>query len=165
MRSNEVFARITPERAETLLADMKKAAPGAAAVALAAATQAFRLRPQFLRAQPRKRQAEWMRKALARPTAVPVAEEALAEYFLSGHKPLLVELLDALGVPHEEGALREPQPPCPAAGALEPAVAKFRSGGDPDLRELLLCAFAAQSAIDWPGLDALVAGVLGVTLP
>jgi hypothetical protein len=156
---------MTPERAELLLADMKQVAPGAGAVALAAAAQAFRLRPQFLRGQPRKRQAEWMRKALCRPTAAPVAEEVLAEYFLAGRKPLLVELLDALGIPHDDGALREASPPCPPAATLEPAVAKFRAGAEPELRELLLAAFAAQSAIDWPALDVLVAGVLGITFP
>lgn len=156
---------MTPERAELLLADMKQVASGAGAIALAAAAQAFRLRPQFLRGQPRKRQAEWMRKALSRPTAAPVAEEVLAEYFLSGRKPLLVELLDALEIPHDDGALREASPACPPADKLEPAVAKFRAGSEPELRELLLAAFAAQSAIDWPPLDALVAGVLGITFP
>ena len=156
---------MTAERAEALLADMKQVAPGAGSIALAAAAQAFRLRAQFLRGQPRKRQAEWMRKALSRPTAAPVAEEVLAEYFLSGRKALLVELLDALETPHEDGALRDASPACPAAAELERAVAKFRAGGEPELRELLLAAFAAQSAIDWPALDAQVASVLGITLP
>lgn len=156
---------MTPERAELLLADMKQVAPGASAIALAAAAQAFRLRPEFLRGQPRKRQAEWMRKALSRPTTAAVAEEVLAEYFLSGRKPLLVELLDALGIAHDEGALRDASPACPPAPELEPAVAKFRSGGERELRELLLAAFAAQSAIEWPALEAQLAGVLGITFP
>jgi hypothetical protein len=38
------------------------------------------------------------------------------------------------------------------------AVAKFREGADPEDRQLLLEAFAAQSAVEWPALDA----VLGV---
>ncbi len=156
---------MTAERAEALLADMKQIAPGASAIALAAAAQGFRLRPQFLRGQPRKRQAEWMRKSLSRPAAAPVAEEVLAEYFLSGRKPLLVELLDALGIEHEDGALREASPACPAAAELELALAKFRGGGEPELRELLLAAFAAQSAIEWPVLEVQLASVLGITLP
>jgi len=165
MRSNEIFARMGPEAALAFLTEIHEQAPGVEQIALSAASGAFRLRPVFLRRQPRKRQAEWMRQALSRPTAAPVAEEVLAEYFLSGRKPLLVELLDALGIPHDDGTLRDPKPACPAAAELEPALAKFRAGAEPELRELLLAAFAAQSAIDWPGLDAQVAGVLGITFP
>lgn len=148
---------MTPEEAARLLEDLRKTAPTALAIALGAAAQLFKLRPQFLRAQPRARQAEWVRKALSRPPSAVVAEEVLAEYFLSGHRALLVELLDLISVAHDEGALREPSPPCPPAEVLESGVKRFRDGADPFLRELLLRAFAAQSPIDWPALDRLLA--------
>jgi hypothetical protein len=156
MRSHEVFARMTPEDAARFLEDARAGAPAALAIALGAAAQLFKLRPQFLRAQPRERQAEWVRKALSRPPSAVVAEEVLAEYFLTHRRDLLVELLDLLGVAHDKGALREPNPPCPPAEALEKGVKRFREGEDPALRELLLRAFAAQGPIDWPALEGLL---------
>jgi hypothetical protein len=110
----------------------------------------------FLRRQPRKRQAEWMRQALARTAMAAVAEEVLAEYFLEYHNELLAEFLDALGLEHEKGVLKEAAPACPQPAALAKLVETFRKGKDPDRRELLLRAFAAQSSIDWPDLEALL---------
>ena len=43
-----------------------------------------------------------------------------------------------------------------ASAPLEEAVEAFRAGEDPEEREILLQAFAAQSAIDWPELEGLL---------
>jgi hypothetical protein len=156
MRSNEVFARMSPAQAEAFLANLRQEAPSVQQMALGVAANAFRLRMEFLRRQPRARQAEWMRKALARTSMAAAAEEILAAYFLGHHKALLVEWLDALGVKHEDGVLAGAAPPCPEPEVLRKAVEAFRSGSDPERRSLLMAAFAAQSAIDWPALEALL---------
>jgi uncharacterized protein (DUF58 family) len=156
MRANEVFSWLGPERTRRLLEELVAHTPGAAAVALGAAAEAFRLRPQFLRRQPIEKRAEWVRRALCRPSAAAAAEQILAEYFLSAHRPLLVELLDGLGVQHEEGELQELSPPCPEPSKLRQGVQRFRKGEEPELRELLLRAFAAQSAISWPPLEEML---------
>jgi hypothetical protein len=158
MRANEVFAWLGPDGTRRLLEELKDQKSGAGALALGAAAEAFRLRPQFLRRQPIEKRAEWVRRALSRPSSVAAAEEVLADYFLSTRRPLLVELLDALGVKHEDGELQDPSPECPAPKKLREAVKKFRKGEDPEVRELLLRAFAGQSAVDWPPLDELLRG-------
>lgn len=157
VRANEVFIWLGPERARALLREMREKAPAAAAVALAAAAEAFRLRPQFLRNQPLEKRAEWMRKALARRASAETAEQVLADYFLSAYRELLVELLDTFGVKHDEGELEEANPPCPTPAKLKKAVAQFRSGEQAETRELLLRTFAAQTAIDWSPLEELLA--------
>jgi hypothetical protein len=43
-----------------------------------------------------------------------------------------------------------------SADTLEQAVSAFRKPEEAEDRELLLLAFAAQSAIDWPGLERLL---------
>ena len=156
MRSNEVFSQMTPDAALAFLDEIHREAPNVEEIALSAAAGAFRLRPVFLRRQPRKRQSEWMRQALSRASFAAVAEELLAEYFLEYHSQLLGELLDALGLEHEKGVLKGDTPQCPEKSALQAAVAKFRAGESPARRELLLRAFAAQSSIDWPDLEALL---------
>lgn len=157
MRSHEVFARMTPVEVEAFLTELRREAPPVSRMALAAAAGAFKLRPEFLRRQPAAKQAEWVRKALGRGTMASVAEEILAEYFLGHRKELLVEWLDALGLAHEEGVLEQATPPAPEPGRLREAFDAFASGENPERRRLLLRAFAAQSAIDWPDLDALLA--------
>jgi hypothetical protein len=158
MRANEVFAWMGPDGTRRLLEELQSQTGGGAALALGAAAEAFRLRPQFLRRQPIEKRAEWVRRALSRPSAVAAAEEVLADYFLSARRPLLVELLDALGVKHEDGELKDPSPECPEPKKLRAAVKSFRKGDEPEVRELLLRAFAAQSAVDWPPLEELLKG-------
>ncbi len=157
MRSNEIFAGMSGEEAERFLVELKQDAPDVAKLALGATAEAFRLRPEFLKRQPRARQAEWMRRALGRTIGAPLAEEVLATYFLDHEKDLLIELLDALGVPHKDGRLSQTEPECPDAKRLESEIKKFRKGAKPEKRELLLRAFAAQSSIEWPALDELLA--------
>ncbi len=155
MRSNEIFSQMTPDAALAFLDEIHREAPRVEEIALSAAASAFRLRPVFLRRQPRKRQSEWMRQALSRNAFAAVAEEVLAEYFLEYHTDLLAELLDAFGLEHEKGVLKGDMTQCPDKTKLEAAVAGFRKGENGPRRELLLRAFAAQSAIDWPELEAL----------
>jgi hypothetical protein len=156
MRSNEIFSRMSPDEALAFLDEIHREAPRVEEIALSAAAGAFRLRPVFLRKQPRKRQSEWMRQALARNAFAGVAEEVLAEYFLEYHSELLGELLDAFGLEHEKGVLKTHAPECPDETKLAAAVTKFRAGENAARRELLLRAFAAQSAIEWPALEKLL---------
>jgi hypothetical protein len=101
-----------------------------------------------------------VRRALARVAASDVAEELLAVYFLDCRKELLVEWLDAVGLEHEEGSLKADSPACPEPARLDAALERFRGAAKPDgdagdrfERELLLRAFAAQTAVDWPALE------------
>lgn len=156
MRSYQVFAAMSPAQAEAFLGALSERVPGVAAQAVGAASAAMKARPVFLLRQPAARRAEAVRRCLARVGANALAEEMLAVYFLECRKELLLEWLDCAGVAHEEGALRDESPPQPDPAALAAAVERFRSGEGEEERVLLLRAFAAQSAIDWPALDALV---------
>lgn len=156
MRSYQVFAAMSQQQAEALLDALAETSPAAAAQALAAASAALKARAVYVKRLPPERRAAAVRRALARVGANTLAEEILAVYFLECRKPLLLEWLDASGVEHEDGTLKEKTPPEPAAEALAAAVKRFRKGDAGGDRELLLRAFAAQSSIDWPALDALL---------
>ena len=86
-----------------------------------------------------------------------VAGEVLAVYFLECRKELLVEWLDAVGLEHEEGTLELDAPPPPPQPELRKALERYLALDDDPDRRLLLAAFAAQDAIDWPDLEALLA--------
>jgi hypothetical protein len=156
VRAFHVFARMRPERACEVLSALREKTPGVYTQAVAAASTAMRARPRFLLAQPEAKRAELVRRTLSRVAAAELAEEVLAAYFLEVRRDLLVEWLDAVGVAHEDGTLKaDPAPP--PKEELEAALAGFRRDEDRADRELLLEAFAAQGAVDWPDLDAALA--------
>jgi hypothetical protein len=159
VRPYQLFASMKPEQARELFAALQSKAPIAWAQSIGLTAGAIKARPVFVQKQPPERRAELIRKALSRVASDPVAEEMLAVYFLECRNELLVEWLDLLGVAHEKGTL-EGEPAEPSAEKLREAVDGFRkaASGDAADRELLLRAFAAQTSIDWPGLDALLAG-------
>ena len=157
MRAYQVFAGMAPEQATALLGALREQSPATYAQALAMASAALRARPVYLRRQPLEKQAQAARRAFSRVAANEAAEEVLATFFLECEKDLLVEWLDGLGVAHEDGTLSA-TPEAPPGAKLREAVESFRKGGDGWKRELLLRAFAAQSAVDWPELDALLEG-------
>ena len=156
MRSYQVFARMAPEEAERMLRVLSKDAPAMFRQAVDAAAISIKARPVFLRNQAFELRAKTIRRALSRVSTNLVADELLAIYFLECRKPLLLEWLDLVGLAHEDGTLKDDTPAEPAEADLAAAVAKYRGAGDDPDRELLLRAFAAQSAIDWPKLDALL---------
>jgi hypothetical protein len=157
MRSYQIFASLPPDRSQALLRAISEKVPVIFAQALGAACVALRARPVYLQRQPFEKRAEAIRRALARVAADPVAAEVLAAYFLECRKPLLVEWLDAVGLAHSEGVLEADAPAPPEDAKLRAAAQAFLAGEDDPDRRLLLCAFAAQEAIDWPALDALLA--------
>lgn len=156
MRSFEVFARMTPEQAVEMMRVLSKQSPAMFREAVDAAAVSIKARPVYLRNQPFEKRAQAVRRSLARVAANPVAEELLAVYFLECRKPLLIEWLDMLGVAHDGGTLEADEPAQPPKAVLAAAVKKFRAARDEPDRELLLQAFAAQGAIEWPALDALL---------
>lgn len=156
MKPHQVFARMSAERARDLLAKVKEKLPGVYTQAVGAACVTLKARPQFMMKQPAEKRAELVRQALSRFAAAPIAEEVLAAYFLEVRRDLLTEWLDALGIEHENGVLKKDHPAEPPRERIETAVATFRAGEDAGDRQLLLEAFAAQSAVDWPALDALL---------
>ena len=158
MRAYQVFADMTQEQASALLSAFKERSPATYRQSLALASAALKARPVYLLRQPLEKQAQAARRALSRVAANDAAEEVLATYFLDCQRELLVEWLDTAGVEHEDGTLKEARPAAPDAEKLRAAVDTFRGASDDWNRDLLLRAFAAQSSIDWPDLDTLLAG-------
>jgi hypothetical protein len=156
MRSYQIFAAMSPDRAAAVMSGLSESAPQMFKQALIAASASMNARPTYLQRQPFEKQVGAIRRALSRVAANGVAEEILAVYFLDCRKPLLVEWLDLLGIKHEDGILEADSPAAPAKAELEKARSTFCGDDDDGDRALLLSAFAAQSAVDWPDLEALL---------
>ena len=156
MRSYQIFSAMSPDRATTIMSGLSENAPQMFKQALFAASASMNARPVYLQRQPFEKQVGAVRRALSRVAANGVAEEILAVYFLECRKELLVEWLDLLGIAHEDGILEADSPVAPEKAELQKARDSFCGVDDDADRSLLLNAFAAQSAIDWPDLEVLL---------
>lgn len=160
MRAYQIFGSMPAERAVQVLDALAEKAPTTYTSVLAAAGAAMKARPVFVRRQPPAKRAEMMRRCLSRVNANALAEEVLATYFLDCRKELLTEWLDLLGLAHEDGILEGDAPPEPPADELRDKIQRFLVAESPDSgedRKLLLGAFAAQGAVEWPTLEAALA--------
>jgi hypothetical protein len=158
MRPYQIFADMSAERATDFFKKLSETSPAVFRQALGAASAAMKARPQYLLKQPFDKRASAVRRALARVASDPIAEEMLAVYFLEGRKELLGEWLDAVGLEHEDGILKESAPPEPEADKLRSTVEAFLKVDDDSDRDLLLRAFAAQSSIEWATLEGMLEG-------
>jgi len=158
MRSYQVFAAMAPERAVAMMRVLSKEAPAMFRQAADAAAISIKARPVYMRRQPFEKRAEAVRRSLSRVVANPVADELLAVYFLECRKELLLQWLDRIGLAHDDGALEDDAPEQPSPDQLSKAIDEFLAVDDDEDRDLLLRAFAAQDAVDWPALDARLAG-------
>jgi len=122
--------------------------------ATAAAT--LRVRPVFLGKQPFPKRCEMIRKAMALKVNAEEAGEILAGFLMERYADDVKALLDGLGLKHDEGVLEETAPAQPDEKALKKILKEFRAGENALMREVLLKAFAAQAAIDWPLLDDML---------
>lgn len=156
MRPHEIFAAMSQEHCEAFFGRLAKESPMTFNQALAGAAEAMNSRPGYLLKQPMDKRVTAVRRSLSRVVARALAEEILAVYFLECRKELLTDWLDRLGLQHEDGILEEDQPKSPPDDRLRKEIEAFRRQDDSLDRELLLRTFSAQSAIDWPVLDALI---------
>ncbi len=156
MRPNQIFAAMSQDKCGQIMEKISQQSPEAVKQTVAAAAIALKFRPQFLLKQPLEMRVASVRRALSRTSANALAEELLAVYFLKCRLDLLSEWLDLVGLEHEEGILKADVVPTPPDAELREKVARFRAADGDEDRELLLRAFAAQTAIRWPVLDEMI---------
>src|SRR3954468_10511078 len=72
-------------------------------VTLNAVAEARKVRPVFLERQPRSERHATMLNTLTRPSMELVAGNLIRTWLVKKQKAMLVDFLDALGIPHAEG--------------------------------------------------------------
>jgi len=122
---------------------------------LGAVAEARKLRPVFLERQPRAQQHAAMLATLARPALEAVTGNLIRTWLLKKHKQMLVDFLEALGIPHQEGVVEE----LPAAmddAKIRAAVEGLLAKHPPEAVAVYLHAFNEMNAVAWPGLKAML---------
>lgn len=123
--------------------------------ALASVAEARKLRPAFLERTPRSTRHAGMASVLSRPRLELIAANLLREWLMKQQTGMLADFLNALGIPHKEGAVDD----LPATvddeklrGAVEGLLAKYPA----EEAAVYLNAFYTMNDVHWPNLEAML---------
>ena len=122
---------------------------------LNAVADARKLRPAYLKRQPRSHQHEMMVATLARPAMEVVAGNLLRVWLLKKHKQMLIDFLDGLGIAHEEGVV-EQLPPTMDDAKVRAAVDGLLAKHPPEAVAVYLHAFNKMNEVEWPNLKTML---------
>jgi hypothetical protein len=123
--------------------------------AVAAVAEARKLRPAFLERTPRSTRHAGMATVLSRPRLELIAANVLREWLMKQQKPMLADFLDALAIPHKDGAVDD----LPATVdddklrlAVEGLLAKYPA----EETAVYLNAFYTMNDVHWPNLESML---------
>ncbi len=123
--------------------------------ALYAVAEARKLRPTFFERTPRAARHKEMAVMLSRPRMELIAANILREWLMKQQKAMLADYLDALGIPHKDGAVDD----LPASvedakltAAVEILLAKYPA----EEVAVYLNAFYTMNEVRWPNLESML---------
>ena len=157
MKAHELFQRMSPALAAEVFTLLHRDQKPVYKAAIQGLANQRNLRGVFIERKPPNERHSWMQAALSRPVSDAVASHLLQAWLLSGHKPMLNDFLDALGVAHEEDGTVEELPASPPKETIAAAVAQLLAKYPAETVAIYLHAFRdMDSTVQWPSLDEIL---------
>jgi hypothetical protein len=122
---------------------------------VAAVAQAKHVRPVFLERQPRDARHTSMLTALTKPHLDAAAGALLRAWLVKKHKAMLVDFLNALDIPNEEGVV-EDLPTTVDDAKLKSAVELLLGKYPHEVVAVYLNAFNDMNTANWPNLKVML---------
>ena len=123
--------------------------------ALGAVAEARKLRPAFLERTPRATRYASMASVLSRPRLELIAANVLREWLMKQQTPMLAAFLDALAIPHKDGAVDD-LPATVDDEKLRAAVDGLLGKYPAEEISVYLNAFYTMNDVHWPNLEAML---------
>lgn len=156
LTSHEILGFTTPALAMEILSFAYESDKPLYRTSLAAVAEARHVRPVFLERQPRPQRHATMLATLTRPALEIAAASLLRTWLLKKHTAMLVDFLNALGIPHKEGVVEENLPETMDEAKLRTAVDGLLAKYPPEVVAIYLNAFTEMNEVDWPALKAML---------
>lgn len=156
LKSHELIGFMSPTLAAEILTFAFEADKPTYKAALAAVAEARRVRPVFLERQPRPKREATMLTTLTRPALDTAAATLIRAWLLKKHKAMLVDFLNALGIPHEDGVV-ENLPEAIEDAKLNAAVDLLLGKYPQEVVAVYLNAFNDMNEVNWNNLATLLA--------
>ena len=155
LTSHEIFGFMSPALAQEILGFIFESDKPAYKATLAAVAQAKHVRPVFLERQPRDARNAAVIAALAKPQLDGAAGALLRAWLVKKQIAMLVDFLNALGIPHEDGAV-EDLPATMDDGKLKAGVEGLLAKYPHEAVAVYLNAFNSMNDAGWTNLKALL---------
>lgn len=155
LKSHEIIGFMSPKLALDILEDAHESDKELYRVTLKAVAESRKLRPVFFERQPRARRHEAMIASLAKPNLDLIAGNLIRGWLLKKYKAMLIDFLDALGMPHQEGVV-ENLPETMDEQKLRAAVEVLLGKYPPEVVAVYLQAFHEMNEVEWPSLKAML---------
>lgn len=151
LKSHELLGFMSPALANDILSFIFESDKPAYKATLAAVAEAKHVRPVFLERQPRDQRHASMLSALTKPNLDPAAAAFIRAWLVKKHAAMLVDFLNALGIPHENGVV-EDLPGTMDDAKLKPAIEILLGKYPHEIVAVYLNAFNDMNAANWPAL-------------
>jgi hypothetical protein len=155
LTSHELFGFMSPALAQDILGFAFESDKQAYKATLAAVAQAKHVRPVFMERQPRDIRNAAIIAALAKPNLENAAGALLRVWLVKKHSAMLVDFMEALGIPHENGAVDD-LPPTMDDPKLKAGVEVLLGKYPPEAVAVYLNAFNEMNAAGWDNLQTML---------
>jgi hypothetical protein len=155
LTSHELFGFMSPALASGILEKAHETDRDTYRATMAAVADAKKLRPQFFERMPRATRHTDMIAMLAKPRLELAAANLIRNWLMKHRKDMLTDFLDALAIPHKEGAVDDLPATMPDE-KLKPAVDKLLTKFPPEEVAVYLNAFDSMNEIRWTNLDTML---------
>lgn len=155
LTSHELLGFMSPTLATDILQFTFESDKQAYKATVAAVAQAKHVRPVFLERQSRETRHLSMLSALTKPQLDAAAGALLRAWLVKKHKAMLVDFLNALNIPNEEGVV-EDLPPGVDDAKLKAAVELLLGKYQHEVVAVYLNAFNDMNTANWPNLKAML---------
>ena len=155
LSSHELLGFMSPALAADILQFTYESDKPAYKATMAAVAQAKHVRPVFLERQPREARHTSMLTALTKPQLDGAAGALLRAWLVKKHKAMLMDFLNALAIPNEEGVV-EDLPSSMDDAKLKAAVELLLGKYPPEVVAVYLNAFNDMNTANWPNLKSML---------
>lgn len=155
LKSHELVGFMSPALAADILSFTFESDRPAYRATVAAVAQAKHVRPVFLERQPRDQRHATMVSVLSKPVLDAAAAALLRAWLVKKQAPMLIDFLNALAIPHENGVV-EDLPGSMDDTKLKAAVEILLGKYPHEVVAVYLNAFNDMNAAGWPNLKTLL---------
>jgi hypothetical protein len=155
LTSHELFGFMSPALAARILEHAHDTNKELYRTALCAVAEARKLRPAYFERTPRAVRHAEMVSVLTRPRLELVAANLVRDWLMKKQTQMLIDFLDALKVPHTQGAVDD-LPPSVEDAVLKSAIDALLAKYPAEEVALYLNAFYSLNDVRWANLESLL---------
>jgi hypothetical protein len=156
LKSHELLGFMTSNLAQEILTYAHESDKQLYRLTLSAVAEARKLRPVYLERKPRTEQHAILLETLSKPKLDLVTGNLIRAWLLKKHNGMLVEFLNALGIPHKEGVVEEDLPASMDDAKLRAAIDALLAKYPPEVVAIYLHAFQEMNEVNWPNLKTFL---------